>query len=86
MIDLHNREVIGHAMAEHMRAELVRDALALAVRRGLTSDDVIFHADRGTQYTSGLFRSALAGHGMRLSVGRTGSCFDCETGSCHQAA
>jgi len=33
-------------------------------------------ADRGSQYTSGMFRSALAGHGMRPSVGRTGSCFD----------
>ncbi|GGP74604.1 hypothetical protein GCM10010185_55290 [Saccharothrix coeruleofusca] len=76
VIDLHNREVIGHAMADHMRAELVRDALDLAVRRDLISDDAIFHADRGTQYTSGLFRSALAGHGIRPSVGRTGSCFD----------
>ncbi|WP_156753383.1 IS3 family transposase [Actinokineospora pegani] len=76
VIDLHNREVIGHAMAEHMRAEPVRDALDLAVRRGLTSGDAIFHADRGSQYTSGLFRSALAGHGTRPSVGRAGSCFD----------
>ncbi|WP_239154546.1 IS3 family transposase [Amycolatopsis sp. FDAARGOS 1241] len=76
MIDLHTREVIGHAMAEHMRAELVRDALDLAVRRGLISDDAIFHTDRGSQYTSQRFRSALSGHGMRPSVGRTGSCFD----------
>lgn len=76
MIDLHNREVIGHAMAGHMRAELVRDALDLAVRRGLTSDDAISHADRGSPYSSGLFRSALAGDGIRPSAGRTGSCFD----------
>lgn len=76
VIDLHNREVIGHAMADHMRAELVRDALDLAVRRGLTSDDTVFHADRGSQYSSGLFRSALAGHGIRPSASRTGSCFD----------
>ncbi|WP_184928897.1 IS3 family transposase [Saccharothrix ecbatanensis] len=76
VIDLHNREVIGHAMADHMRADLVRDALDLAVKRGLTSEDAIFHADRGSQYTSGLFRSTLAGHGIRPSAGRTGSCFD----------
>ncbi len=76
MIDLHNREVVAHAMADHMRADLVRDALDLAVRRGLTGGNATFHADRGSQYTSGLFRSALAGHGIRSSVGRTGSCFD----------
>jgi transposase InsO family protein len=76
VIDLHTREVIGHAMAEHMRADLVCDALDLAVRRGLIGPEAIFHADRGSQYTSGRFRSTLAGHGMRLSVGRTGSCFD----------
>ncbi|WP_082404535.1 IS3 family transposase [Saccharothrix sp. NRRL B-16348] len=49
VIDLHSREVIGHAMADHMRADLVRDALNLAVKRGLISDDAIFHADRGSQ-------------------------------------
>jgi len=76
VIDLHTREVIGHAMAGHIRADLVRDALDLAAGRGLISDDAIFHADRGAQCTSRMFRSVLAGHGMHPSVGRTGSCFD----------
>ncbi|MFD0206073.1 MULTISPECIES: IS3 family transposase [Saccharothrix] len=76
VIDLHTRGVVGHAMAGHLRAELVRDALDLAARRGLTGRDAIFHADRGTRYSSGLFRSALAGHGIRPSAGRTGSCYD----------
>lgn len=76
MIDLHSREVVGHAMADHMRAELVRDTLDLAVKRGLISGDAGFRADRGSQYTAGLFRSALAGRNIRSSVGRTGSCFD----------
>ncbi|WP_158842889.1 IS3 family transposase [Saccharothrix deserti] len=76
VIDLHTREVVGHAMADHMRADLVCDALDLAARRDLISGNVVFHADRGSQYTSGRFRSTLAGHGMRPSVGRTGSCFD----------
>lgn len=48
-IDLHNREVVGHAMAEHMLAELVCDAVELAHRRGLVGPDAIFHADRGSQ-------------------------------------
>jgi transposase InsO family protein len=43
------REVIGHAMADYMRADLVRDALDLAAGRGLISDGATFHADRGSQ-------------------------------------
>ncbi|GAA3892775.1 hypothetical protein GCM10022243_67170 [Saccharothrix violaceirubra] len=73
MIDLHNREVVGHAMAEHMRAE--PGALDLAVRGGLTGDGAIIHADRGSQHTCGPFRCTLTGHGIGPPVGRTGSCF-----------
>ncbi|MGW5649733.1 IS3 family transposase [Saccharopolyspora sp. NPDC003752] len=76
VIDLHNREVIGHAMAGHMRAELVGDAIVLASRRGLVGDDAVFHSDRGSQYTSAAFRATLAGLGVRPSVGRAGSCYD----------
>ena len=49
VIDLHNREVVGHAMAGHMRAELVCDAITLAARRGLLGQNAIFHSDRGSQ-------------------------------------
>jgi transposase InsO family protein len=73
-IDLHNREVVGHAMAEHMRAELVRDAIELAHRRGLIQPGAIFHSDRGSQYTSGEFRAFLTSRRMRASMGRVGSC------------
>ncbi len=76
VIDLHTREVAGHAMAEHMRTDLVSDAIDLAVRRGLTSKNAIFHSDRGSQYGSARFRATLAGHQIRASMGRTGSCFD----------
>jgi transposase InsO family protein len=47
-MDLRTREMVGHAMADHMRADLVCDVLDLAVRRGLISGDAVFHADRGT--------------------------------------
>jgi len=76
VLDLHTREVAGHAMAEHMRAELVCDAVDLAVGRGLTSTDAIFHSDRGSQYTSSTFRAALTAAGLRPSMGRVGSCYD----------
>lgn len=75
-IDLFNREVIGHAMATHMRAELVCDAVELAHRRGLVRRRAIFHSDRGSQYTSTTFRATLTRLNMRPSMGRTGSCYD----------
>jgi transposase InsO family protein len=77
VLDLHTREVAGHAMAEHMRAELVCDAVDLAARLGMTSADAIFHSDRGSgQYTSSTFRAELAQARMRPSMGRVGSCYD----------
>jgi transposase InsO family protein len=75
-IDLFNREVVGHAMAEHMRAELVCDAVELAHRRGLIAPDAIFHSDRGSQYSSAVFRATLKRLRIRASMGRVGSCYD----------
>jgi transposase InsO family protein len=46
--DLYFREVIGHAMAGHMRVGLVCDVVNLAVGCGLTGPDAIFHTDRGS--------------------------------------
>jgi transposase InsO family protein len=75
-IDLFNREVVGYAMAEHMRAELVSDSVDLAHRRGLVEPGAIFHSDRGSQYTSAEFRATLKRLQMRASMGRVGSCYD----------
>jgi transposase InsO family protein len=63
-------------MAEHMRAELVADAVDLAHRRGLITPGAIFHSDRGSQYTSAEFRATLTRLRMRASMGRVGSCYD----------
>jgi transposase InsO family protein len=76
VIDLHTREVVGHAMAEHMRASLVGEAVELACRRGLTRPGAIFHSDRGAQYTSAYFAAVLKACQLRPSMGRVGSCFD----------
>ena len=76
VIDCHTKACIGYAMAEHMRAELVIDALQMAARNYQLADDVIFHSDRGTQYTSDAFAEVAAELGIRRSVGRTGVCFD----------
>ncbi len=73
---MYNREVVGHAMAEHMRAELVCDAIELAHRRGLVNTGAICHTDHGSQYTSTRFRTKLTTLRMRASMGRVGSCYD----------
>lgn len=75
MIDLCTREVVGWSMADHMRTELVADAIRMAHAGGHTAGNAIFHSDRGSQYTSHQFR-LLGELDIRQSAGRTGSCFD----------
>lgn len=76
LTDCATREVIGYAMAEHMRTELVLDAVAMAMHNGRLETDCIMHSDRGAQYTSTEYREKLADLGLRHSVGRTGQCWD----------
>ncbi|MFF2411405.1 IS3 family transposase [Streptomyces sp. NPDC058092] len=76
VIDLATREVIGYAMAEHHRAELVTDALRMAAGRGGLQGGCIMHTDRGSEYTSGEFRCELRELNLRQSMGRTGICYD----------
>ena len=76
LIDCCTREVIGYAMAEHMRTKLVLDAVDMAMRNGRLEADCIMHSDRGTQYTSAEYREKLVELGLRHSVGRTGQCWD----------
>jgi len=73
VIDLYSRRVIGWAVAEHVRAELVVNALKMAVAtRGCHVNGVIFHSDRGSQYTSDEFARFCAGNGVTRSMGATG--------------
>lgn len=77
VLDVFSRRVIGWAVAEHMRASLVGEALRLAVAtRGGTVAGVIFHSDRGSQYTSAEFHARCHAHGVLQSMGRTGVCWD----------
>ena len=64
-------------MADHMRTELVTGALDMAVAfRGDRPPKVVFHADRGTQFTSTQMAEYADLHGLACSVGRTGVCWD----------
>jgi transposase InsO family protein len=76
VIDCYSKEVIGYATADHMRIELIGDAIAMAARNHTLAKDCIFHSDRGSQYTSSEFAEKLVELGLRQSLGRTGSCFD----------
>ena len=82
VIDVFSRRVIGFSLANHMRASLVCDALQMAVAtRGGNVAGVIFHSDRGSQYTSAEFRALCETHGVKQSMGKTGVCW-ASRGSC----
>lgn len=76
VIDCHSKLVAGYALADHMRASLVCDAITMASRTVRIVPDAIFHSDKGCQYTSAEFRKVLQEHNIRPSVGRTGVCWD----------
>ncbi|GAA1768565.1 IS3 family transposase [Luedemannella helvata] len=77
VIDLYSRRILGYAMGERHDADLVVAALNMAaVTRGGQVTGVIFHSDRGSEYTSARFVAACARWGVRQSMGRVGSCFD----------
>ena len=75
--DCCTKKAVGYAMADHMHTSLVCQAIDMAVKRCPIKKGVtIFHSDRGSQYTSQKFLDHLKGYGIRLSVGRTGVCWD----------
>lgn len=76
VIDLASRRVVGWALADHMRADLVGEALRTAFATRRPPAGVVFHSDRGCQYTSKDYRQLADANGVRLSVGRKGECWD----------
>lgn len=76
-LDIFSRKIVGHAMAEHMRAELVLEALAMAIgRQDVNRDELITHTDRGSQYAGEKFRDKLNLIGIIASMSRKGNCYD----------
>ena len=79
VLDLGSRRLLGYSMADHMRTELVLDALTMAVAaRGgdHAVAGVIAHADRGSQYTANDYLDFCQARQLRPSVGKTGICWD----------
>ena len=76
VIDIASRRIVGFAMAEHLRTELVADALTNAVAARDPAPGVVFHSDKGCQYTSGDYATLAGDLEVALSTGRTGQCWD----------
>jgi putative transposase len=76
VMDCYSRRIVGWALAEHLRAELVVDALEMAVARRRPGPGLIHHSDQGGQYTSLLFTRRCTDAGIDVSVGSRGDCFD----------
>lgn len=77
IIDLFSRRVVGWSMADHMRTELVQDALRAALgHREPSKDGLLFHSDRGSQYAADDYREALRAAGIECSMSRKGECWD----------
>ena len=76
VIDLCSRRVVGWSMSTRMKAQLVCDALQMAIWRRRPKSGLIHHSDRGSQYASRAFKKLLKAHGFRGSMSRKGNCWD----------
>ena len=76
VIDLCSRRVVGWSMSSRMKAQLVCDALTMAIWQRRPKAGLIHHSDRGSQYASKAFRRLLKAHGFRGSMSRKGDCWD----------
>lgn len=76
VIDLCSRRLAGWSIADHMRTELVTDALEAAARTRGNLDGAVFHSDHGAQYTSADFAAACARLGVTQSMGAVGTSAD----------
>ncbi len=77
LLEACSRRVVGWAMADHLRTELVLEAVDMALReRRPQQGELVHHSDRGCQYTAAAYQTVLAAHGIRCSMSRTGNCLD----------
>ena len=76
VVDLFSRRVVGWSMQATMTAQLVTDALVMAIWRRGKPEAVLHHSDRGSQYTSEPFQRLLTEQGVACSMSRSGNCWD----------
>lgn len=76
VLDLYSRRIVGWSMSGSMTAQLVSDALLMALWRRGKPDELLHHSDQGSQYTSEDFQRLLRDHGIVCSMSRRGDCWD----------
>ena len=76
VLDLCSRAVVGWSMANHLRAELVNQALSMALCQRQPAAGLIMHTDRGSQYGADSYRQLLTQHEIQPSMSRKGNCWD----------
>jgi transposase InsO family protein len=76
ILDLFSRQVIGWAMSNSNNAQLVQDALTMAIWRRGEVDNIIVHSDQGSTYASGDYQQLLIENNLRCSMSRKGECLD----------
>jgi putative transposase len=76
VLDLYSRRVIGWAMAATQDEALIERAFQMALLTRHPQTGVLFHSDRGSQYTSDAYQAVLANVGAMVSMSRTGNCYD----------
>lgn len=74
--DLYSKEIVGYCLSERMTADLVTDALRMAIARKQPPQGLIVHSDRGSQYCSQAHRDIIDSHGFTGSMSQKGECHD----------
>ncbi len=76
VIDLCSRRIVGWSMADHMRSDLVADALGMAIARRDPGKGLLHHSDRGVQYASDDYQHLLQTRDIACSMSGRGDCWD----------
>jgi transposase InsO family protein len=76
VLDLYSRKIVGWAMRDHLRTELPLAALTMALQQQRPPPGLIHHSDRGSQYASGDYQTALTAANITPSMSRKGNCWD----------
>lgn len=76
VMDVYSRKIVGWSLSSSLSTELVIRALMMAILHRNPNSGIIFHSDRGSQYTSSSFRRILKNYGIVQSMSSTGNCYD----------
>jgi len=76
ILDLYSRKVIGWSLADHLRTELIDQALVGALGARMPEQGCVHHSDRGCQYASSSYRDRCESNGLTVSMSRRGNCYD----------